>query len=148
MASTPVDETARRLRHSVTRLARLLRRQDGTVLTPTQSATLASLERHGPMTIGDLAAHEQVAPPTTTIVVSKLEAQGLVRRRRDADDRRVCWVDLSAQGRRQLEASRGRKTAWLADRLRDLPRDDLERLAGALDVLDTLTGAPTHPVGQ
>lgn len=148
MTPASVDETARRLRHSVTRLARLLRRQDGTVLSPTQGAALATVERHGPMTLGDLAAHEQVAPPTTTNVVSKLEAQGLVRRRRDADDGRVWLVELTAPGRRQLEASRTRKTAWLADRLRELPPEDLARLADALDVLDELTSASTKPVDR
>jgi DNA-binding MarR family transcriptional regulator len=144
MADQPVEETARRLRYSATRLARMLRRQDGTILTPTQGATLSTVERLGPITLGELAAHEQVAPPTTSNVVGKLEAQGLVRRRRDPDDGRVWRVEVSAQGRRQLEASRSRKTAWLASRLRELPPDDLDRLADALDVLDTLTGAPTH----
>jgi DNA-binding MarR family transcriptional regulator len=137
-----VDETADQLRHSVTRLARLLRRQDGAGLTPTQRATLVTIERHGPITLGDLAAHEQVAPPTVTSVVGKLETQGLVRRRRDADDRRVWRVELSAQGRKQLEAIRSRKTAWLAQQLRTLPRDDLDRLTAALDVLEELTAAP------
>ena len=82
----PTSDDARRLRYSVTRLARQLRRQAGTDLTPTQSAALVSIERHGPITIGDLAAHEQVSAPTATNVVSKLEAAGLVqpapRRRR------------------------------------------------------------------
>ena len=139
---TDVAAVAGRVHHSVTRLARLLRRQDGADLTPTQRATLVTIERHGPIALGDLAAHEQVAPPTVTSVVGKLEARGLVRRRRDDDDRRVWRVELTAQGRRQIEASRTRKTAWLADQLRRLPRDDLERLAAALDVLEELTTAP------
>jgi DNA-binding MarR family transcriptional regulator len=67
-----LDAQARRLRYAATRLARLLRRQDASDLSPTQGAALASIERHGPITLGDLAAHEQVSAPTTTNVVSKL----------------------------------------------------------------------------
>jgi DNA-binding MarR family transcriptional regulator len=139
-----IDETAGRLRYSATRLARQLRRQDGTILTPSQSAMLATIGKLGPMTLSDLAAQEQVTPPTVSNIIAKLEAQGLVRRLRDDDDRRVCRVELSASGRRQLEAIRSRRTAWLASRLRELPPDDLARLAAALDVLDALTDVPTE----
>jgi DNA-binding MarR family transcriptional regulator len=130
------------LRYSVTRLARQLRRQAGTELTPTQSAALVSIEKHGPITIGDLASREQVSAPTATNVVSKLEAADLVRRLRDETDRRVCRVELTACGERALETSRNRKTEWLAARLRDLPADDLAKLTAALDVLEHLTEAP------
>jgi DNA-binding MarR family transcriptional regulator len=126
----------------VTRLARLLRRQDGSDLTPTQGAALATVERHGPLTLGDLAGHEQVSAPTATNVVTKLEAKGLVRRRRDAADRRVCRVEITTGGRRRLEASRDRKAAWLASRLDELAPADRERLLRALDVLEALTTAP------
>jgi DNA-binding MarR family transcriptional regulator len=135
-------EVARRLRYSVTRLARQLRRQAGTDLTPTQSAALVSIEKHGPITIGDLANHEQVSAPTATNVVSKLETAGLVRRLRDDADRRVCRVELTVDGTAALEASRNRKTEWLAARLHDLAPEDLAKLTAALDVLEHLTDVP------
>ncbi len=137
-----LEQDARRLRYSVTRLARQLRRQAGNDLTPTQSAALVSIEQQGPITIGDLASHEQVSAPTATNVVSKLEAAGLVRRLRDDSDRRVCRVELTAAGTEELVASRNRKTSWLAARLRALPADDLAKLTAALDVLDALATAP------
>lgn len=133
---------AERLRFAVTRLARLLRRQAGDDLTPTQSAALAGIGRHGPMTIGDLANHEQVSAPTATTVVSKLEDAGLVRRRRDDADRRVCHVELTDAGARHLHATRTRKTEWLEGRLADLSPDDRARVLGALDVLEQLIGTP------
>jgi DNA-binding MarR family transcriptional regulator len=135
-------EVARRLRYSVTRLARQLRRQAGTDLTPTQSAALVSIEKHGPITIGDLATREQVSAPTATNVVSKLEARGLVRRLRDPADRRVCRVELTPGGTKELETSRNRKTEWLAARLRELAPEQLAELTAALDVLEHLTEAP------
>jgi DNA-binding MarR family transcriptional regulator len=143
-AEQDTGDEARRLRYAVTRLARQLRRQAGTDLTPTQAAALASIERHGPVTIGDLATHEQVSAPTATNVVSKLEAAGLVRRLRDDADRRVCRVELTTDGDRELETSRGRKTEWLAARLRDLPPEDLAKLTAALGVLDHLTDVPAE----
>jgi DNA-binding MarR family transcriptional regulator len=132
-------ELAGRLRLSVTRLARLMRQQADTGLSPTQLATLATVEAAGPITLGDLAAREQVAPPTMTKAVACLESQSLVARHQDAGDRRVSRLSITADGRRLLERSRTRKNAWLARRLSDLDADDRRRLAEALDALDRLT---------
>ena len=135
-------EVAGRLRLPVTRLARILRQQDQLGLTPTMTAALTTIGREGPLTLGALAASEQVSPPTITRVVGKLEAAGLVRRRPDPADGRVTKVELSAAGRRQLEAGRIRRTAWLSTRLRELSAEDLVRLEEAAAVLERLTSAP------
>lgn len=131
------------LRFSVTRLARLLRQQDESGLAPTLTAALATIAREGPVTLGVLAAREQVTAPTITKVVEKLEARGFVSRQADASDRRVCRVQVTAAGRRQLEAVKKRRTAWLSGRLKTLSPQELERLAAAAEVLDKLTEAPT-----
>ena len=138
------DEVAARLRVSVTRLARLMRLQEDSGLTPTLRAALASVARHGPMTLGELAAREQVTKPTTTSIVGKLAALGLVARRPDENDRRVCWVEVTRLGSRQLQMHRERRTEWLASRLRALPPEELERLAAALDALDTVSERPAR----
>ena len=146
-ASSVDLELVGRLRYSVARLARLLRQQDETGLTPTGLAMLATISRDGPITLGELAAAEQVAPPTITKVIAKLEGAGLVERVRDAEDRRVCRVVLSQAGRTLLETNRTRRNAWLAERLAELPEEDRERLAAAVSVLEHLTEPPTeeHP---
>jgi DNA-binding MarR family transcriptional regulator len=130
------------LRLSVTRLARLLRQQDVGAMTPTMAATLATIAREGPLTLGELAAAEQVAPPTVTKVTAKLEAAGLIDRVVDPTDRRVCRVELSDAGRKQVEINRSRRTAWLADRLSLLTPDEQQRLLAAVEVLEHLTTAP------
>lgn len=139
---TEQDELVGRLRYSVTRLARLLRQQDGPGLTPTMAATLATIARDGPLTLGELAGLEQVAPPTITKVVAKLEAGGLVERRTDPDDGRVRVVRLTAAGRRQLDANRSRRSAWLRERVAALPAEDRARLDDAVAVLERLTEVP------
>jgi len=132
-------EIAARLRLSATRLARQLRQEAGAGLTPSQLSALAVISNHGPLTLGALADHERVAPPSITKVVTKLEAQNLVVRTPDPADRRIAWVAVSPEGAALLAESRRRKTAWLTARIRELSPDQQRRLAGALDVLDDLT---------
>jgi DNA-binding MarR family transcriptional regulator len=132
-------EVAARLRLSSTRLARRLRQQSGTGHTPSQLSALASVDRHGPLTLGALAEHERVAPPSITKVVAKLEADGLVERATDPTDRRVQHVTATKAGRDLLAETRRRKTTWLTARIRELPAEEQARLAAALDVLDHLT---------
>ncbi|MGH9037284.1 MAG: MarR family winged helix-turn-helix transcriptional regulator [Acidimicrobiia bacterium] len=138
-------ELAGRLRLAVTRLARQMRQQTDTGLSPTMLATLATVESTGPLTLGDLALREQVAPPTITRAVTALEADGLVVRRVDPTDRRVARVEVTPAGRRLLERARTRKNAWLARRLRGFPPEDVERLAEAVDALERLAGSPEAP---
>ena len=133
-----VPEIASRLRLSATRLARRLRQEAGAGLSPSQLSALAVISNHGPLTLGALAEHERVAPPSITKVVSKLEGDGLVTRTACPDDRRVCRVDISPDGAALVEESRRRKTAWLTARINELDPDDQRRLADALDVLDEL----------
>jgi DNA-binding MarR family transcriptional regulator len=136
-ASAP--EIAARLRLSATRLARRLRQESGAGLSPSQQSALAVISNYGPLTLGALAEHERVAPPTITKVVSKLESDGLVIRTPDPSDRRVCRVETSPEGAALLEEVRRRKTAWLTARIGQLDVEHQRRLADALDVLDELT---------
>ena len=137
-ATVSAPEIAARLRLSATRLARRLRQESGAGLSPSQQSALAVIFNHGPLTLGALAEHERVAPPTITKVVSKLECDGLVIRTPDPSDRRVCRVEVSPEGAALLEEVRRRKTAWLTARIGQLDADRQRRLAEALDVLDEL----------
>ncbi|HEX6419744.1 MAG TPA: MarR family transcriptional regulator [Acidimicrobiales bacterium] len=134
-----VGALAARLRTGVTRLARLMRRQGDAGLSPSQISALTSVEIHGPMTLGALAEHERVAPPSITKVVAKLEAAGLVTRRGDPGDRRAVQVSVTPAGRALLADMRQRKDLWLASRLADLDDDQRARLLAAVDVIDALT---------
>ena len=134
-----VEEMAARLRLSSTRLHRALRRESGVLLSPSQMSALAAIDTHGPITLGALAEHEGVAPPSITKVIAVLEDDGFVARTPDANDRRVNFVSTTPKGSDLVDESRRRKTAWLTGRLRELTSEQRQRLADALDVLDELT---------
>ena len=131
-------DVAGRLRMTAFRLTRLLRQQDAEGLAPTLSAALATIVRDGPLTLGELAAREHVAPPSITKAVEKLVAAGLATRAPDETDRRVVRVRATAAGRRRVAQNRSRRTAWLAGRLTDLSPADLAKLDAATDVLERL----------
>ena len=131
-------ELASRLRLVVTRLARRLRTQLPGELSPSQLATLASVERLGPLTLGELSNTERVKPPTRTKIVACLEDQGLVSRTVDQNDRRVARVRATRAGLRFLEESRQQKDAYLAERLRALDPADRAALERAAAVLERL----------
>ena len=144
-ATLPATRTdaglASTLRISVMRLARRLRaeRVDGT-LTLSQLATLGTLDRHGPMTLGELAAHERVQPPSMTRIVTGLEEHGMVARKLHAIDRRLVIVHLTEEALGLIAADRRRRDAWLARGLRELTPDEHEALRRAVPVLEKLAG--------
>lgn len=140
MPSTAPDAAAMaaQLRLSATRLARRLRQESGSGLTPSQLSALSAVHNRGPLTLGELAEHERVAPPSITKCVAKLEAEGLLSRAPDPNDGRVSRVTVTKAGRGLIEETRRRKTAWLTGRVARLEPEEQARLAAALDVLDTL----------
>ena len=146
-------ELAQSLRLSIARLARLLRQQDRNGHGPTLIAALASVAQLDGPTHGELAAREQVAPPTITAVVTKMEALGLVTREVDPADRRITRIRITPSGSDELEDVRSRRTEWLEAQMRTLSADEMARLAAAAEVLAKLTGAPAgagdaHTVGR
>jgi DNA-binding MarR family transcriptional regulator len=131
-------ELAARLRLLVNRLARRLRAQALGDLSPSLTSALVSIEQQAPITLGQLAACERVTPPSVTRMVVKLERLGLVLREADPADRRVSRVSLTAEGRRMVQRSRTRKTAFLARQLRKLEESELAVVREALPLLERL----------
>jgi DNA-binding MarR family transcriptional regulator len=139
MQSTSADqELATRLRHAIARSARRLRQEAGTDLSPSLSAALATIDRHGPLTPSELAARERVQRPTITRVVGRLEESGLVARAADPADRRSALITVTPAGRALLEAGRTRKDAFLSERLEALSAADRATLARAAALLEGL----------
>ena len=133
------------LRISVSRLARRLR-VERTVpglaepdLSDTQLAALATLERHGAMTPGELAEHEKVQPPSMTRVISVLVESQLVRREPHASDRRQVVLTVTDAGRDLVYKARRRRDAWLAKRLGELTPAERATLRAAAPILEKLS---------
>lgn len=137
--TTDVAALASRIRLGVTRLARKLRREGDTGVTPTMLAALSTVERHGPLTAGSLASHEQVEKPTVTRLLVALEERGLIERTPDRLDGRVTWVDISPAGRKLLQRTRRRKDEYLAKRIKGLSFEEQATLERAAEILDRLT---------
>ncbi len=139
--AAPLDAaTVARLRLAVLRLARRLRQQAQTGITPSQLSALATLERTGPLPLGELAAVEQIGASTLTRIVACLQEQGLLDRTTDAADRRVNRVGVTPKGRRLLTRARSRSDVALAERLAALHPDDTAALLRAVPVLERLVG--------
>jgi DNA-binding MarR family transcriptional regulator len=134
---------ASELRLSVMRLRRRLsnERHPDNPLSMGAMAVLGCLFRNGDLTVGELAGHERVQPPSMTRTVSSLEAGGYVTRRAHETDGRQVVVGLSERGRTTLMADRARRDAWLARRLRDLTHDERDVLRHAAPLLERLASA-------
>jgi len=139
MATTSrAPQLASRLRLAVARTARRLRQEAGGGLSPTLSAALASIERHGPLTPSELADRERVKRPTATRLIRALEESGLVTRTADISDLRSSLIAITPEGRELMRTLRTRKDLYLAQRLRTLSDSERETLARAADLLERL----------
>jgi DNA-binding MarR family transcriptional regulator len=134
----PAD-VADRLHSAAIHLLRRLRLEDAASgLTAPRLSALSVVVYGGPLTLGALAAAEQVRPPTMTRIVTALERAGLVTRAPHPTDGRQVLLTATAEGRRLLEEGRARRTASLAQRLAALPAADLATLARAADLIERL----------
>jgi len=132
---------ASELRVSVMRLRRRLaaERHPDNELSLSQMAVLGCLYRNGDQTVGDLAASEQVQPPSMTRTVNTLETGGYVTRRPHDTDGRQVVVSLSDNGRATVRADRARRDAWLSRRLAELTPEQRAVLREAAPILDLLS---------
>ncbi|RIK06083.1 MAG: MarR family transcriptional regulator [Acidobacteria bacterium] len=131
------DEAAR-LRLAVGRLARRLRQEAEIDVTPSQLSALATLDRGGAMTIGELATVECIRPPTMTRIVAALEESELVKRSADPDDGRACRVSITDKGIAAVKRIRDARSAFLAARLGALDANEVASIRAALPALERL----------
>lgn len=137
MASQP-GYLGSQLRLAVLRLSRRLRQESVGDITPSQLSALTAVERHGEMTLGELAAIERIAPPSMTRIAARLEESGFVERHVDPADRRVARLAVSPSGRHVLETIRNRRDAYLAARLQGFTPEERGILERAVPLLERL----------
>lgn len=73
-----------------------------TGLTPSQLIFMQMLEDGNEQTAGHVAARMGITQATTTVLVQKLEALGMVKRRKGEEDRRQVWLSLTPLGQKTL----------------------------------------------
>lgn len=125
-----------------------------TGLTPSQLLLLQEVARRGEATPSSLAAAVQFSQATVTNLADRLEALGLVARRRGDQDRRQIWVSVTPKGRQILETAPDMLQAQFSGRFQNLPDWEqamivamLERLGSLLDA-EKIDAAPLLDTGR
>jgi DNA-binding MarR family transcriptional regulator len=133
-------ETAPRLRGTVGKLARLLRRTDalGTDLTPTRVAVLLTTDRHGPLRLAEVAEREGLNPTLLSRTLAELVTHGLLERSADPADRRSAWVQVTTAGHALAEQVRAERTAAVQGAIDDLDAADRALIEAAVPALEGL----------
>ena len=135
------ESVADRLHSAAIHLLRRLRREDdASGLSAPRLSALSVVVFGGTLTIGELAAAEQVRVPTMSRLVATLATDGLVRRVLDPSDRRVVRVQATPEGRTLLQAGRRRRVATLAADVARLTAAERRALLAAIPLLETLAG--------
>jgi DNA-binding MarR family transcriptional regulator len=119
-------------------LRRLRREDDSSGLNAPRLSALSVIVFGGPVTLGDLAAAEQVRPPTMTRIVNALEELGLVTKEKCSSDGRSIHLSATAGGRELLLAGRELRVRALAAQVESLNPPEKEVLAAACEILQKI----------
>jgi DNA-binding MarR family transcriptional regulator len=145
--SPQVEHVSTQLLPRAALLTRLFARQVGGGLSRTEAELLNTLSG-GARRITELADLGGLAQPTMTLLVKRLEDQGLVARERNADDGRVVMVTLTPTGLAALEDFRSQISAALREHLAEMSPEQIEALAAAADALQDLITLLQSAVSQ
>jgi DNA-binding MarR family transcriptional regulator len=127
---------ADRLHSAAIHLLRRLRVRDlESGVGPAQLSALSVLVFGGPRSLSELAAAEQVRPPTMSRIVGSLETAGLVKRHATEDGRRV-RLEATAKGTKILQEGRKRRVESLANAVSTLSAEDQIRLGELTELLE------------
>jgi len=130
-------DVADRLHSVAIHLLRRVRNDDpASGLSPSRLSALSVVIYAGPIRLSDLAAAEQVRPPTMTRLIQGLEDDGLVRRKSVSDDARAWSIEATAKGKRVLESARERRLAKLGSLLSQLSNNEISRIEESLGALE------------
>jgi DNA-binding MarR family transcriptional regulator len=133
---------ADQLHSAAIHLLRQLRKEDdASGLSAPRLSALSVVVFGGPLTLGQLAAAEQVKPPTMTRIVTGLEKDGLVQRIGDPRDKRLTRIRATAKGQKVLRAGRARRVEKLSAAVGQLRGRELAELARGVHLLEEITGS-------
>jgi DNA-binding MarR family transcriptional regulator len=136
---TDIAPLAADLRVAVGQLIRRLRSEN--LFPLSQTWVLGRLDREGPASVSDLAQALRVRPQSMAQTVGDLEAEGMVERNPDPDDRRRALVSITEAGQARIEADRAAREGWLVKALEELPDSDRETIERSVEILNRLAEA-------
>jgi DNA-binding MarR family transcriptional regulator len=129
-------KTADLLHSAAIRVLRMVRTEDAqSGIGPAQLSALSVLVFGGARTVSDLAALEQVRPPTMSRIVDGLVQKKLAQRIEEADDRRAVRVKATPQGEKLMLAGKERRVKALASRFEALSATELKTLNAAAQLM-------------
>ncbi len=133
------------LRPALLRTSRQLRREAQKAgVSALDAQILIALKKHPGIGVSDLADREQMARPSMSSHVKRLEAAGwIARQEADAEDRRRVGLILTPKGAKALDAIRRRRNDWLAERLSTLSPQARLAIEQAIGPLNALAGERT-----
>lgn len=131
-------ETADRLHSAAIHLLRRVRRSDPLTGVPAAQLSALSVLMGGPRSLGEMAAAEQVRPPTMSTLVVDMERAGLVRRSSDPSDARIVRLEMTAKGRRVLAKGREMRIADLERRIKRLDPREIATVADAVAIVERM----------
>jgi DNA-binding MarR family transcriptional regulator len=136
---TDIALLAADLRGVIGQLIRRLRKEN--LFPLNQASVLGRLDRCGSQSVSDLAAAERVRPQSMAQTVGDLEADELVERRPDPDDRRRALVILTPAGKSRIEADRRAREGWLVRAFEEMPDGDLAAIERSVEILRRIADA-------
>jgi DNA-binding MarR family transcriptional regulator len=135
----PAAELSQRLPAVMTHLSRSLRLAYGPLgVSLGQYPVLSSLVDKPPATISELAGRERVRLPSMTALVNQMDADGLVTKTADPDDRRCVRISLTPTGAKAAQLARTARAEWFSMRLERLAKSEVAAISRALPALEHL----------
>jgi DNA-binding MarR family transcriptional regulator len=133
-------ELSAQLRLLVGRLNRTLRERAGVnQLSVTHTSVLIRLEREGANSVTELARAEGMRPQSMSMVVSELDAAGLVSGAPHPTDGRRTIISLTDAGWKAIELSRAERQDWLTHAIsREFSSAEIRQLVMAMTLLERL----------
>lgn len=140
-----LEEVGRSLHSNAIHLLRNVREEDTAMgMGPAQASALSVVVFGGPVSLNELAAAEQVKPPTMSRIVEALVREGLVKREANQQDRRSITISSTEKGTRIMHEGRNRREKRLIKLLSELDSREVKCLGDASAILSKIFSGE-HP---
>ncbi|UFU00393.1 MarR family transcriptional regulator [Radiobacillus kanasensis] len=107
-------------------------------LTTDQFGTLRFLDKHQPTTSTEIANEFSIGKSAVTAQVNRLFERGLIDRRRDEEDRRIVYLQLTEKGKALVEEGTERLYEVLGDILTQFSKEEVTTFVHSLEKLVTI----------